>query len=283
MQRFAAAGFDFVAITDHNNTTHVREMQAYAAANPRPLWIAGEEVTTPGGHASVWGLDDREWVDFRIKTGTTAIDDLVGTARRFGALFSINHPASACAGCGWEHSIPDEVAAIEISNGRHGEVDAAMARWDRLLSTGRQITGVGSSDWHAAPNALDVAHVRVFAPRLTESAIMTAIQSGRVIVMNGAAWRTPEVTVQAGGDPVTVGGVLRVRGTTAVRVDVRAADLPGGRLTTVVNGAKAAERTLDAEGRVAFDEQVSPGYMRFELRDADGALVALTNPIYLRQ
>ena len=46
------AGLDFLAITDHNNTVH--------QVDPVPadglLRIVGEEVTTPGGHASVWGL-----------------------------------------------------------------------------------------------------------------------------------------------------------------------------------------------------------------------------------
>ena len=46
------AGLDFLAITDHNNTAH--------QVDPVPadglLRIVGEEVTTPGGHASVWGL-----------------------------------------------------------------------------------------------------------------------------------------------------------------------------------------------------------------------------------
>ena len=150
MQRFDALGFDFVVITDHNNTTHRREMKEYSAAHPRPLWIAGEEVTTPNGHASVWGLDDNEWVDFRVKAGEEpGIADLVSSARRFGALFSINHPASTCVGCGWEHAVPKEVAAIEVSNGRHGEVAGALARWDGLLKSGHELTGVGSSDWHA--------------------------------------------------------------------------------------------------------------------------------------
>ena len=36
------AGYDFIAITDHNNTTHTRE-----PLPPSPLHITGEEVTTP--------------------------------------------------------------------------------------------------------------------------------------------------------------------------------------------------------------------------------------------
>ena len=85
MQQFAAAGFDFVAITDDNNTTHRRDLQNHPAT--RPLLISGEEVATAHGHAGVWGLDDGEWVDFRAGAG--GIADLVSTTRRFGAVFAI--------------------------------------------------------------------------------------------------------------------------------------------------------------------------------------------------
>src|SRR4029079_16701376 len=54
LQKTRDLGFDFVAITDHNNTTHRGEL-AGRGPSSRPLWIAGEEVTTPNGHASVWG------------------------------------------------------------------------------------------------------------------------------------------------------------------------------------------------------------------------------------
>ena len=57
------AGLDFIAITDHNNTTH----QLETTDAPGLLAITGEEVTTPGGHANVWGL--RGWrgeIDFRL-------------------------------------------------------------------------------------------------------------------------------------------------------------------------------------------------------------------------
>jgi hypothetical protein len=284
MQRFNALGFDFVAITDHNNTTHRREMKEYSAAHPRPLWIAGEEVTTPNGHANVWGLDDNEWVDFRVKAGEEpGIADLVSSARRFGALFSINHPASTCVGCGWEHAVPKEVTAIEISNGRHGEVDGALARWDSLLTSGHEITGVGSSDWHADPNPIDMAHVRVMAMSLGETAILNAIASGRVIVMNGASWKTPEITAEIGNQTATVGGILRLSGGTSIDVAIGADDLPGGRVTAVINGDKVGETTLDAQGRARWQQSVSPGYIRFELRAADGSLVAIANPIRLRR
>jgi predicted metal-dependent phosphoesterase TrpH len=274
------AGFDFVAITDHNNTTHRGELTR-DGLHATPLWIAGEEVTTPNGHASVWGLDEGEWVDFRVRAEDGNIRDLVSAAHRFGSLFSINHPASDCLGCGWTHEIPADVDAIEVSNGRHGEVAGALALWDRLLMEGRRIAGVGSSDWHAAPNPIDVANARVYAASLTENAILAGIRAGHVIVMNGAKHATPSIAVRTGDESATVGSSLTINPSNPVQIDIRAESLPSGSLVVVSNGRRDAPVPLDARGEAHLQRPAESGYVRFELSAADGTLVALSNPVYL--
>ena len=281
MRQTRDAGFDFVAITDHNNTTHTSDS---ALENlDRPLWIVGEEVTTPGGHANVWGLRAGDWVDFRIAPGDRRISELVGAARRLGGLFSINHPASECDGCGWSHDVVDGIESIEISNGRHGEVDKALVIWDKLLITGRRITGVGSSDWHAAPNPIDVANVRVYADALTQDAILSAIRNGRVIVMGRARDETPEIVVRAGDQAARSGQSLTLAAGASIVVEVNAASLKGrhGTLVIVTNGARGAAVALDDSGRMTMPQRASYGYLRFELRADDGSLFAATNPVYL--
>lgn len=281
MRQARDARFDFVAITDHNNTTHTYDP---ALANPdRPLWIVGEEVTTPGGHANVWGLKAGDWVDFRIAPEDRRIHELVGAARRLGGLFSINHPASECAGCGWSHEVVDGIESIEISNGRHGEVEKALAFWDKLLITGRRITGVGSSDWHAVPNPIDVANVRVYADALTEEAILSAIRNGRVIVMGRARDETPEIIVRVGDQAARSGQSLTVAAGTPMVVQINAASLKGrhGTLVAVSNGGRGAAVSLDESGQLTLRLRSNPGYLRFELYAEDGSLFAATNPVYL--
>ena len=56
-----------------------------------PLHIVGEEVTTPGGHANVWGLPEGAWIDFRVAPSDpappTPINGLVDAAhQRRGAV-----------------------------------------------------------------------------------------------------------------------------------------------------------------------------------------------------
>jgi hypothetical protein len=282
LRLFRDARFDFVVITDHNTTTAAREILASPPPEVRPLWILGEEVTTPGGHASVWGLDDGEWVDFRVSAGDARIKELVAAANRQGGVFSINHPASTCVGCGWTHEVVEGIEGIEISNGRHGEIGAAIAIWERQLRAGRRITAVGSSDWHGAPNPIDNANVRVYATKLTEPALLAGIRAGRVIVMRSARDRTPDIIVRAGAAEARIGETLGVADGTALRVDVDAPGLPGATLTTIVNGVAGAPFPLDNLGHATVDVGAAVGYVRFELHAPDGgAPYAITNPVYL--
>ena len=282
LRRFRDAQFDFVAITDHNNTTHAGD--SALAKGGRPLWIVGEEVTTPGGHANVWGLKAGDWVDFRVSPHDGRIGELVASARRMGGLFSINHPASECLACGWEHEVVNGIESIEISNGRHGEVERALAIWDRLLMAGKKLTGVGSSDWHSDPNPIDVANVRVFAESLTEPAILAAIRAGHVIVMGRGGDATPAVTVRSGQSQATGGDTLRLANGSPISVEVEAADLRGGgKVIIVTNGKRSEALPLDTSGRLRVSQQAEPGYIRIEIYRTDGSLFAATNPVYLTE
>ena len=177
-----AAGFDFIVVTDHNNTAHRREPMPSS-----PLHIVGEEVTTPAGHANVWGLPDGAWIDFRVLPSdpgaAAAVNALVAAAHQAGALFSINHPADNCAGCSWGQIVPDGIDAVEIWQNEKAPRDAEVAFWDQLLRAGRHVTAVGVSDWHRLPARIDRAAVRVQAALLTEPAILDGIrQIGRAHV-----------------------------------------------------------------------------------------------------
>jgi hypothetical protein len=281
MAQFRAARFDFVAITDHNNTTHQYEFASQKQEQQLPLRIVGEEITTPGGHASVWGLGPDTWVDFRVSAKEGRIGELVSAAHRAGALFSVNHPASDCVGCGWTHEFVEGIDAIEILNGQHGDVDKSLAIWDRLLRSGRRLTAVGSSDWHRAPNPIDDAHVRVYAPARTQEAILAAIRNGHVIVMRKGRDPNPEITFTSGTRTARVGESLDLAPGSPLRVRVVAPGLTDADVVVVANGTRAATAKIDLLGEARVEFAASPGYARVELRGPDGQAVAIANPVYL--
>lgn len=275
--RAREAGLDFIAITDHNNTTHQLERPPADGL----LRIVGEELTTPGGHASIWGLGGvRDYIDFRALPGDPRIADLVRATTARGALFSINHPSASCAGCGWEHAVPEGVIGIEISNGNHGEMAKAVAMWDDLLKQGRHIVGVGSSDWHRGPRTVDVASVRVWARELSTSAILDGIRRGRVVVMADGRTPPPLLVARAGGRRAGSGETLPVSKAKNVRLDVTLpVALLGGRVDLIADGAVVA--TSPATTRVRFERPTSDRYLRIHVFAADGSPRAVTNPVFL--
>jgi hypothetical protein len=281
LRRVREAKLDFVTITDHNNTTHVDEVldRGHLTSNV-PLWIAGEEVTTPAGHANVWGLDVGEWVDFRVRPQDNRVGELVATAHRQGALFSINHPFDECAGCSWEHDVPEALDAIEVWNGHYGAQGSAVALWERLLTEGRRVTAVGASDWHRDPDPIDNANVRVFAPELSERAILDAIRAGRVIVMRAASDQTPTFTVRASNASATVGEAIKA-GSEEALIEVGTPGLRQGHAVVVANGARLMSVPVSDRRAARVHRRLEPGYVRCEIYDAEGTLVALTNPVFV--
>jgi hypothetical protein len=273
-----AAGLDFIAITDHNTTTWTRETLPGS-----PLTIVGEEVTTPSGHASVWGLARGGWIDFRVtraEQGAAAhINGLVESAHRAGALFALNHPSGDCDGCAWQQVVPDAVDAVEIWNGASGPQQEAITLWDRLLRAGRHVTAVGASDWHRPPAPIGAAAVRVLATALTTPLLIGAIRDGRVIVMRDATTKPPSVTAQCGSLAANIGDTLRCAPGESIRVQVAMPEVDGARGALVVNGTlQPAENTAD---RFTLATAAADGYLRVHLLDRDGATVAVTNPIYV--
>lgn len=277
--RARAAGLDFIAITDHNNTAH----QTEAAPADGLLRIVGEEVTTPGGHASAWGLGGiRGDIDFRVLPGDPRIADLVRAVNARGGLFSINHPTASCAGCGWEHAVPDGVMGIEISNGNHAEMAQAIAMWDRLLKEGRRIVAVGSSDWHRGASPIDLASVRVWATELSTRAILDGLRAGRVVVMADGRTPPPLLVARAGRRRAVAGETLEVGGHHKVRVEVTLPmGLLGGRVDLIADGAVVA--SVPAKTRVRFERSGVDRYLRIHVFGAGGAPLAVTNPVFLER
>ena len=274
------AGLDFIAITDHNNTTHRHE----PADSATPLRIVGEEITTPAGHANAWGLRPGALIDFRVRPedpdAPQLIDRLVAATHAAGALFSINHPFGECAGCAWQQQIPASLDAIEIWNGRVGPQAEALRLWDRLLLSGKRVTAVGASDWHRGSDPIDAPAVRVFTTALTERNVLSAIDNGHVVVMRNARDEPPTIVASCGAIRASVGTSLTCPSGAAVSLTVSMPESRDARVDLVWNGDTIASNPVSA---ATFTLPAGSGYARVHVVAPDGATIAITNPIYVRR
>lgn len=231
----AAAGLDFVAVSDHNTVAHfdgLRELQPWF---DRLLLMPGVEITTFHGHANALGAT--RFIDFRLasRRGISALQDDVAAA---GALLSINHPSlpsgEVCMGCGWTWPDTDwsRVAAVEAVNGAMSSGPlAGTGFWYARLNEGHRLTGIAGSDNHD-PDSPDGKPpigrptTVVYAEALTVPAILAGVRTGTVFVdVEGTRDRLLEVNALDERGAATMGGTLTGTAEAAVTVHVlRAAD-----------------------------------------------------------
>jgi hypothetical protein len=295
----AARGLDFIAISDHNTISHYDAMLELQPYFDRMLLIPAREVTTFQGHANVFGTT--EFIDFRLAKGQVTIEDVLTRKEKLHALFSINHPGlpsgAQCMGCGWSAKDTDYslVGAVEAING--GTLDGPMsgiAFWQERLNQGFRLTGVGGSDNHNAtidagvPSTVGYPTTVVYATELSERAILEGIHRGHVFVdVRGGRDRGIELTAQADGKTVMMGDAIAPIGGTSVHFVLSLSGLAGahaevirdGEVTNLLDGAvvKGSRETRQFD----YKADGKRHWIRVNIRNADGTLLILGNPVYL--
>lgn len=292
VEKAAAAGLDFIAVTDHNTVSHfsvLRELQPWF---DKLLLIPGAEITTFGGHANLVG--QRGFVDFRV--GSREVPDvraLERAAAASGGILSINHPAlpsgEACMGCGWTWPDTDwrGITAIEAVNGALAEGPlAGIGFWYARLNEGHRLTGIAGSDNHnpdATPGQSPIGRPTtvVYAEQLSTEAILQGIRNGNVFIDVTGKGGLLEVTAEAGGRSAAMGGTLQSSPGLLVHVHAtRAADTTA---ELVVNASAAQRQRIhspDATIQFRLDAR-SCGWVAINIRDDAGRLLLVGNPIYL--
>lgn len=294
-----ARGLDFVAVTDHNTTSHFEALRELAPYYDDLLVMPGREITTFYGHANLFG--PTTFVDFQLG-GPRApkLSDIQKAAEASGGLLSINHPGlpsgELCMGCGWTAPDTDysRVAAIEVINGGTTQPPlSGMGFWEARLNEGRRITGIGGSDNHdaaldpAKAPAIGVPTTVVRAGELSQAAILAAIRAGHVFIdLAGSRDRLLEVSARSGGAQAQMGDVLPAPAGVKVELSVRVVGAPGGRAVFAGNGPfPSGEQALASADQTLALELVADGrprWLRVDVQDAAGKLVLVGNPIYLR-
>lgn len=296
----ARRGLDFIAITDHNATSHydaMRELQPYF---DKVLLIPGREVTTFQGHINFLGTTD--FVDFRLDGKTVPdVNTLLRNADRLGGITSINHPLSptgeSCLGCGWTPSTPVDMhllTAVEAVNGgseQQGILD--FPYWSKQLDKGCRLTGIGGSDNHRPLQPLDRTGsigsptTVVYANELSTAAILAGIRAGHVFIdLTGTRNRLLELTAKTAVQEVRAGDLLDAAQGLAVNFKVHVTAGAGGKVRWIKDSQEVAAATAnltsdDQTFAWAWASDGSRHWVRAEVTGPDGKLWLLGNPIYI--
>ncbi len=306
-QAAASRGLDFIAITDHNTESHydpMRELQPYF---DRLLLIPGREITTFWGHFSIFGITD--FIDYRVVSQDGRdVNAILSDVRANGGIAAVNHAdapgGEICMGCKWEppHAVDMTLfTGIEAINGGGGLV-SSVDFWDGQLARGLRLTAIGGSDNHNASiaaeehGAIGRPTTVVEASELSVPAILDAIRRGRVFIDLSASHDKvmdiqARVTPSGGRDGqekwIAMGDVLQAPAGDQVSIRVQVTACAHSQIHLLVDGRELAgvppQSAPTGNETLAF-QWISDGHyhwVRCEVRDANGGLVLLSNPIYI--
>jgi hypothetical protein len=293
-------GLDFIAISDHNTISHfdaMRELQPYF---DNLLLIPAREITTFQGHANVYGTT--EFVDFRLTSSYVPdINQLLKRVQELHGIFSINHPGlpsgESCMGCGWTVPNTDfsRVTSIEVVNGDLADgPGSGISFWQEQMNKGFRLTGVGGSDNHDAdlpPDARSTVGgptTVIYAPVLSERAILDAIRAGHVFIdVEGTKDRIVEFEAKTASSTASMGESIVAPAGQQVHFTVKMIALQGAYPEIIQDGSstslmdKSVSSTPDETRGFDYVSDGKRHWFRVNARSASGSLLIVGNAIYL--
>ncbi|MDE3088934.1 MAG: CehA/McbA family metallohydrolase [Chloroflexota bacterium] len=276
---------DFIFLTDHNTTAGLAEMDASSADDL--LTAGGIELTTFWGHAFVLGT--REWIDWRVHPGNGDMARIAGATYANDKVFIIAHPQApgepGCTGCTWRFGemMPGAARLVEVWNGPwqgDSNNEAALALWYDWLNQGLRVVATAGTDTHWAQDYADMPGFNVvYAEQLSEPALFSALRAGHLYLSAG-----PQVAFYAAngnGERWIIGDTV----TQPVTFTLAWSDCPAdAQVRVIVNGRLLDQRVAGARG--GYEWRMTPDeadWVVAAIRAANGAMLAITNPIFLQQ
>jgi hypothetical protein len=274
---------DFQALTDHNTLAGVASFAQASAGRIIPL--GGLELTTFYGHAVALGIQHA--VSWHLRPGY----DMRGAAeatRNAGGMFIIAHPHAPgdpfCTGCDWTYAdlMPGDAPAVEVWNGEWHEEDGKNERGLQLyygwLNQGHRLIATAGTDIHGPYLAGQKPGFNVvYARSAAAHGILTAARAGHLFLSSG-----PHIEVTAHAADGATGMMGDTLATALTKLDAQWRAAAAGRvLRVIVDGAVAYEQAISSSGLLSWraDDRAAR-WATLEIRAADGALEALTNPVF---
>ncbi|MBI5833139.1 MAG: CehA/McbA family metallohydrolase [Armatimonadetes bacterium] len=176
VDRYAAAGWDFLALTDHDICTP-------PPADDRLIWLSGVEISANGPHMLAIGVDHAYDT---APPRQALIDQVIAD----GGLCILNHPNWGPEFVHWPQADLEHLLrynGLEIHNSVVERLEgnaSATDRWDRLLSIRHWVWGYATDDLHDLPDG-PRSYCAVCTAERTPAAVMAALRCGRFYASTG--------------------------------------------------------------------------------------------------
>ncbi|MBX3086257.1 MAG: CehA/McbA family metallohydrolase [Anaerolineae bacterium] len=273
-------GMDFITLTDHNTVSGLAEMDSMSSR--AMLTMGGIELTTFFGHAVILGT--REWIEWRTESPSGTMPPIQQQVEANGGLFIIAHPkapgGAICTGCAWEYTdmMPGTAKMVEVWNSEwdsDSNNEQALALWYEWLNQGHHLVATAGHDIHNAPSKpLRYGCSVIFAAALTEAALLDGLKLGHVYLSGGPQIEFIGRTAQ--GETAMMGDVLDAH---SVTVHWNACN-DDEQIRLMVNGRLHEAMPANTAGQYTWRLPPAWQWALIEVRDAEGYLTAVTNPIY---
>ena len=263
------AGYDFLALTDHDMVTLPDDYRILAGAMEL---VHGEEITAGDIHMNALGIR-RDITPSLRPTERMTLDRNAEAVREQGGVPSITHPNFRWAVRQTDVEPLSNVSVFEVYNagpeknngGRPGHGSTEQF-WDGLLSLGVRMVGIATDDaheftrWGGQYRNPGRAWVHVRAESAREAAVLGALEAGDVYASTGV--ELDEIATDAAGMANDIATQFDRAYTT----------------TFIGRGGEVLDETHGAEPRYLF--RGSEGYVRARVVDTDGG-IAWVQPYFL--
>lgn len=247
IQVYREAGYDFVAVSDHNKVTPTDQY-----SDTDFVTIPNDEFTYGAKHVNA--INAVKHYEGSIPD-PVQLQDVIDAALSVGAIPHINHPESA------GHTATDIFSStgaslLEIVNHRYGGLEYNRALWDDVLSWGRQMHATAADDAHNYKTDFNLGWIMVSAPYLTVTDILAAIEAGEFYASSG-----PVIT-----KIIKEGRTLGVESMDGVTIDfigingevLASVDSSSASYTLPVGGLYVRAEVTNARGKVAYTQAYFP-------------------------
>lgn len=284
-----AVGLDFLATTEHNTAATHGAWSRHA--DDDLLVILGQEVTSRTGHWLALGVLPGQVVDWRYGVRDNVLDRHLDEIHRAGGLCVAAHPHAPYPSGTFMYPYQG-FDVVEVWNGQwssdvpwQADNEAALADWRRSLAAdvhqGRWRPAMGNSDTHLE-GQIGIPHTVVLADELSADAILAGIRAGRSWIAGSSAVEL-SFTVSTDHGSAGIGERLKTGAEPAVaRVGVNG--VPSGRVSFHTPRGEAYRASLPDTGSGTVEWHTSAeesAFIRIEVRDPEGHMAALSNPIIL--